>query len=274
MSSFLNDIKFKFKRESIVTQLIYINIGVFVLAALTNILDGPYEKFTFMREWAAMPSLLQKFIYRPWTIITYGFLHIHIVHILFNLIGLYFIGNLFIDYFTQKDLLRFYVWGTIFGGMFFLSYYNFVLNKDEIMIGASAGVYAVFIGIATHIPNYAIRLPLIGNVKLWVLASFFVVINLVLLEGNNTGGKLAHLGGALFGYLAVKYPNWVDFSNIEGLFKRKKKLKTVHKSAFKTSKEKERGNQKRIDEILDKIGKSGYETLSKEEKDFLFQQKK
>ena len=281
MSTF-KDIQTKFNSSGILAQLIYINIGVFILTSLSG-LFGPTGR-SFFIEWFALWSSFDLFIFKPWTLVTFGFLHGGFLHILFNMLWLYFFGRLFLDFFSPKQLLNFYILGTLFGGLaYILSYNTFPLFEGRVapIVGASAGVSAIVIGLATHIPNYQINLRFIGYVKVWHIAAFFIFIDLISLAGSNGGGHFSHLGGALFGYFYVrqagsrKQPIFGGFSN---LFKRKKKpLKTVYKSKQKQAtkpKNVKSDTQNKIDAILDKISKSGYDTLSKEEKDFLFKQKK
>lgn len=284
--SFVKDLQFRFKRGTIVEKLIYINLGVFVLTFLFNTFGFLVNyNGNFITEWFILPATFDGFITKPWTLISYGFVHTGLVHILFNLIALYFIGNLFFQYFTQRQLLSFYIFGVLFGGLVFLLSYNyFPAFTDDLdrsyLLGASAGISAIFVGIATYIPNYQFKLPLIGYVKLWHLAAIWVLLDFIQIPGNNSGGHLAHIGGALFGFLYVRQAsnkkiNWFDgFFN---LFKVKRSpLKTVHKSKTRTttSKSTKADHQKKVDIILDKISKSGYDTLSKEEKEFLFKQGK
>ncbi|MGQ3676736.1 rhomboid family intramembrane serine protease [Tenacibaculum discolor] len=282
----LDNLKYRFKHAGIVEQLIYVNLAVFLLVFVTNTFGFLFQsKTNFLVEWLALPANFDDFILKPWTIITYGFLHTRFIHILFNLIILFFVGNLFIDYFTKKQLLTFYLLGTFFGGLVFILSYNYfpaLVNSPHInvLLGASAGTSAILIGIATYIPNYSFKIPLIGYVKLWYIAVFLILIDIIQIPGNNTGGHLAHLGGALFGFFYVRSASNKEldiFKSINKLFsKREKKLKTVYKSGNKTPKpnvDKTR-NQEEVDAILDKISKSGYDTLSKSEKEFLFKQGK
>ncbi len=284
---FIKTLKYNFKNAGIVEKLIYINISVFVLGLLLTVFSSLFKvQSTFLGDWFALSSSFNSLLTKPWSIITYGFLHGNFIHILFNCIALYLFGRLFLDYFTQKQLLSFYVLGTLWGGLFFLIAMNYfpLFNGDSyLLVGASAGISAIIIGIATHIPNYQLKFPLIGYVKVWHLATFFILLDVIKLAGSNAGGHFAHLGGALFGFLYVKSlgSKEIDITkSFTNLFRKKKKapLKTVHNSkkkmgptgSFKNKSE----NQQQIDEILDKIGKSGYDTLSKEEKEFLFKQGK
>lgn len=281
----MENLKQHFSRASMLEKIIYINIAVFVLELLISSFTGLYRsQLNFIDQWFALSSSLDAYITKPWSIVSYGFLHDGFLHILTNCIWLYIFGRLFIEYFTPKQLLNFYLLGTIFGGVFFLTAMNYFpafKNSPHILVGASAGVSAIIIGTATYIPNYELRIPLINiYIKVWHLAAFFVVMDLISLSGSNGGGHFAHLGGALFGFLYVSRASNKElnlFENISKWFKRdKSNLKTVYKSDNPTPRRKDTlrksDNQKKIDEILDKIGKSGYDALTKEEKEFLFKQ--
>ena len=194
------------------------------------------------------------------------------------MIALHYIGNLFIDYFTQKQLLTFYLLGTFFGGLLYMLSYNYFPlfdGSNSILVGSSAGVSAIFMGIAAYIPNFEFKLPLVGFVKLWVFAAIWVAFDVLGLVGANAGGHFAHLGGSLFGFLYVSNASNKELNLFDGffnLFKSKKKpLRTVYKAPKKSEKS---DNQKKIDSILDKISKSGYDSLTKAEKEFLFKQGK
>ncbi|WP_440069500.1 rhomboid family intramembrane serine protease [Tenacibaculum discolor] len=282
----LDNLKYRFKHAGIVEQLIYVNLAVFLLVFVTNTFGFLFQsKTNFLVEWLSLPANFDDFIVKPWTIITYGFLHTSFLHILFNLIALFYIGHLFQQYFTPKQLLSFYLLGTLFGGIIFIASYNFFpalqdVAHNSVLLGASAGISAIFIGIATYIPNYELKFPLIGFVKLWVLACIWIAIDIIQIPAGNAGGHLAHLGGALLGFFYVRSASNKEldiFKSINKLFsKRERKLKTVYKSGNKTPKpnvDKTR-NQEEVDAILDKISKSGYDTLSKSEKEFLFKQGK
>lgn len=282
--SVFRDLQIKFQTATIVNQLIYINVAVFLLTFLLNTLGFLMQSNgNIITQWFAMPAFLDDFIYKPWTIITYGFLHGGFLHILFNMLLLNFFGRLFLDYFTPKQLLNFYLLGTFFGGLVYLLSYNFfpIFSENRsILVGASAAVSAIVVGLATYAPNYQLNFRFIGFVKLWHLAAILVVLDVIQIPLGNAGGHLAHIGGALFGFLYVSKASNKEldlFSAFNGIFTKKRSpLKTVYKSknATKTSRAQKDNNQQKIDEILDKISKSGYDTLSKEEKEFLFKQGK
>ncbi len=284
--SFIHNIQTKYKYATIVERFIYINVAIFALVFVFNTLGFLFKSNTnLLISWFVLPATFSEFITKPWTLITYGFLHISFLHILLNLIALYYIGNLFVQYFTPKQFVTFYVLGTVFGGLIFLLSYTYfpVFSKASsfsVLLGASAGISAIFIGIATYIPNYQLKIRFIGFVKLWHLAAVWVGLDIIQIPVGNSGGHFAHLGGALFGFLYVSFASntsidlWGDFLSF--LKTKQKPLKTVYKSRKKpTSRVKSKNkHQQKIDEILDKISKSGYDTLTKEEKAFLFQQEK
>ena len=280
----LDNLKYRFKHAGVVEKLIYVNLAVFLLVFITNTFGFLFQsKTNFIVEWFALPANFNDFITRPWTLITYGFLHTSFLHILLNLIALFYVGYLFQQYFTPKQLLSFYLLGTVFGGIIFIASYNFFpalqnVAHNSVLLGASAGISAIFIGIATYMPNYELKFPLIGFVKLWVLACIWVAIDIIQIPAGNAGGHLAHIGGALFGFFYVRSASNKEldiFESIKKFFTKKEPtLKTVYKSGNKTPKNKanKTQNQQDIDAILDKISKSGYDTLSKSEKEFLFKQ--
>lgn len=283
--SLLQNLQTKFKYANIVEKFISINVAVFVLIFIFNTLGYLFQSNGSIANWFILPATFEGFITKPWTIISYGFVHVNFIHILMNLISLYFIGNLFVNYFTPKQFISFYLLGTLFGGIVFLLSYNlFPVFANDVsnsyLLGASAGVSAIFIGLATYIPNYQFKIPLIGFVKLWHLAVIWVALDVIQIPTGNAGGRLAHIGGALFGFLYVSQASNTEiaiWSKISSFFTSKKNpLKTVYKS--KKAAPKKQANttykQEKINQILDKISKSGYDTLSKEEKDFLFKQGK
>ena len=282
--SFINTLQDKYKESNLLEKLIYIHVAVFLITLLFNATQGLYKGSTnWLIDWFSLESSTDTFLSKPWTIISYGFLHADFIHLLMNMIVLYYIGTLFIEYFTQKQLLSFYVLGTVFGGLLFIishNYFPLFEGKQSVLVGASAGISAIFIGIATYMPNYQLKFRFIGFIKLWHLAGIWILFDIIGLAGGNAGGHFAHLGGALFGFLYINQaskkklviPNWFS----EFFKKKEKPLRTVYKSTNKKKKTAANTslNQKQIDAILDKISKSGYDALTKPEKDFLFKQGK
>ena len=203
--SIIKDLKYRYNTGNIVEKLIYLNVALFICTLLISVLQGLYKgEMNFIMEWFSLDNDINTLFRKPWSILSYGFLHAGFLHILMNMIVLYFIGNLFLEYFTEKQLLNFYILGTLFGGIFFLfsqNYFPLFEGKSTVLVGASAGISAIFIGITTYIPNYQIKLRFIGFVKLWYLAAFWIGLDILGLIGSNAGGHFAHLGGALFGFI-------------------------------------------------------------------------
>jgi membrane associated rhomboid family serine protease len=282
--SFINTLKYKYKTGTIIEKLIYLNVVIFALTLFVKVFQGLYKgNQNFLVQWFSLNDNLDKFITKPWSIISYGFLHADFVHLIFNMITLYFIGNLFIQYFSQKQALNFYLLGTLFGGILFVlsqNYFPLFEGMNSSLVGASAGISAIFIGIATYMPNYQIKIRFIGFVKFWHLAAIWLAFDVLGLIGPNAGGSFSHLGGSLFGFLYVHQASNKKinlFNLFSFLFKRKETpLQTVHKSAKRKENipKKKAPNQEQINSILDKISKSGYDTLTKTEKEFLFKQGK
>ncbi|MEL0454727.1 rhomboid family intramembrane serine protease [Flavobacteriaceae bacterium SZ-1-7] len=284
MGSFSQDIKYKFSRLNALEKIIVVNVLVFVLGLLLK----PYM------DWFKLPSDFGDFILKPWSLITYAFLHFDIWHILFNMLWLYFLGRMFLNLFSPKMALNVYFLGAIFGGLLFMLGYtllpSFFGNYSK-LVGASAAVRALLIFLCAYMPNQELRF-FTFNLKLWYIGAAIVVLDIIgVVSGinnpaGNAGGNLAHLGGALLGYIYAKqllkgqdvgkgFENVMD--TLSSWFKPSKKgpLKTVHKNKSKVggytkADFNEFNNQKKIDVILDKISKSGYDSLTSEEKEFLF----
>ncbi len=269
----LDDIKHAYNKANVVEKIIYVNVLFFLITALFK---------SFIIEWLALPTSFDNFLYKPWTLISYAFIHERLFHILSNLLILYYIGNLFLNFYTKKQFLNFYFLGAFVGAFVFLVYYYITEKTGAPLGGASAAVSTVFVAIATKIPRYALRLRFIGSVELWVLAAIWVSLSILQLANVNNGSAIAHISGAVFGFFYAKqlaqgndigkwFESIIDFFANAFKSKNTDSLKTVYKSKKRTSKnEISKTKQRKIDDILDKIGKSGYESLTKEEKDFLF----
>mgnify|MGYP001824457231 FL=1 len=169
----MKDIMRAYHNATIVEKIIYINVLLFLLTYIFN---------SFMINWFALPANLNEFLTKPWTFISYAFIHERLFHILANLLILYYVGNLFLNFYTKKQFLNFYFLGLIFGALIFLCYHYFTGISGAPLGGASAAVTTVFVGIATKIPRYALRLRFIGSVELWVLATIWVVLSLSLIH--------------------------------------------------------------------------------------------
>ena len=279
MNSRIEQVKRRFQSATIVEQIISINVIIFILTYLIKTISVLMQwGDNILFNWFSLPANVNGFLTKPWTIISYGFLHGDFLHILFNSLILYYFGILFLDFFSKKQFLIYYFLGIVFGGVVFILSYNYfpaLENQSSYLVGASAGVTAILVGLAAKVPNYAMHFRFIGAIKLWYIAVAIVLIDIVQLPISNTGGHLAHLGGAIVGFILTnQLDSGKNLSNFfSNLFKSKKQkpLKTVYKKAKPAKASLDKNvQQRKIDTILDKISKSGYETLTQEEKDFLF----
>ncbi len=289
--SILSEIKQFFVRGSVLARLIGINVAVFVLINLLRVffflwnIDGAGDALT---HWLGVSSNLHVILHRPWTLLTYMFLHLDFFHILFNMVVLYVGGRLFSDFIGADRLTATYLIGGLAGAVFYIVSFNiFPAFRDvvayAVALGASASVLAIFIAIAVYMPNYQLPLLLLGRIRLKYIALFFVVLDVISIDKGNPGGHLAHLGGALWGFIyasllkAGKDPALVIgfyLGKVGKLFSRKPRF-TVEYTRDRPVTDEEYNDQraehqKRIDKILDKISRSGYESLTKEEKEILF----
>ncbi len=291
--SIFQEIRDFFIRGSILSRLIGINVAVFILVNLIRVFfflldnSGAGEALT---HWLGISSNIHVVLHRPWTIITYMFLHLEFFHILFNMIVLYVGGRLFSDFIGRDRLTVTYLLGGIAGAVFYIGAYNiFPVFRDvvaySVALGASASVLAIFIAISVYMPNYQLPLLLLGRIRLKYIAIFFVVLDIISIDQGNPGGHIAHLGGALWGFVyasllkAGKDPALVlgfYLGKLGGVFRKRQRFKVEYtRGRPETDEEYNRKRadyQKRIDHILDKISKSGYDSLTKEEKELLFRQ--
>ena len=284
--NFWEQLKYRFQQFNIAEKIILINVLCFVLPfflkTIFYLFNQPFDLFL---NWFDLSSDLNHLLFRPWTLVTYSFLHSGFFHLFWNMVLLYFSGRLFLNLFGDKLLLNTYFLGVLIGGgVFVFSYLIFPVFQGirPSMVGASAGVMAVFIFVCSYTPDQEVRM-LFFNVKLRYLGIAFVLLDIIQIPTGNAGGHLAHIGGAALGFFYVQQlrrgsdigaPFENFFKTFTSFFTKKKNLRTVYKANHKQAPFKKTENtevdQKRIDSILDKIGKSGYESLSKEEKDFLF----
>ena len=287
----LDEIKDSFRKGSTLTRLIYINLAVFILVNLALIvlfLANKQELFPLVLDQLAVPADLTMLAHRPWTLITYMFTHKGFIHILFNLLWLYWFGKVFLEYFDGKKLVGVYLLGGLVGAFVYIACFNLlpVFSRDvhvAIALGASASIMAVAIAISTYVPNYYWNLLFIGRVKIIYVAIGVFVLSSLIEFSENTGGKLAHIGGAAFGYLfTLRYKRGKDMTRglnnllekLFGLFRPKPKIRVTHKRNETDLEYNQRKaeEQKEVDRILDKIAKSGYGSLSAREKEILFRQ--
>jgi len=284
-----NSLRYQFKMSSIITKLVIIN-GVIFLG--TVLLGSLFQKDTSsFLNWFMLPSDPGQFIVQPWSLITYSFLHADLWHVLFNMLYLYWFGRFILNLFTGKRFLTIYLLGAISGGLLYLVGYNlFPLFSDKpgILLGASGAVMAIVVFVAAYAPQAEMRI-FTFSIKIWHIALVLVILDILRLSNNqNPGGMLAHLGGAGFGFvyarqllkgndIGIWFENILD--RVVNLFKTRKAKPfiKVHRNKATQSntkrskvKESKSDHQKKVDGILDKIGKSGYESLTKAEKDYLF----
>ena len=292
MTSLNQDIRDKLSRLNVLEKIIVVNIVVFIVGVLINALS---EIGNTGLSWLELPKDAFDTLIKPWSIVTYGFAHYDFWHLFFNMVILYFVARMMANLFKPKMALNIYFLGIICGGLAFLLVYNLVPNQYLIpasaLVGASAGVRALLIFICAYMPNNDVRI-FTFNVKLKYIGITLVVLDILGLFSGNQGGHIAHLGGVVLGYMYAKqlekgqdigkgFERIMD--RLATLFAVGKKapLKTVHRTSKKQTfaghnktEFKEFNKQKQIDLILDKISKSGYESLSQSEKEFLFKQGK
>lgn len=291
--TFVDSLKYNFKQSNTLIKLIYINVAVFLIIQITVVFSflitgNSATSSKFFYNWFAVPAMPLNLIIKPWTLFTYMFLHINFWHILWNMIMLYFSGQLFIEFLGERKLLFIYIVGGLCGALFYILAFNiFPVFKnylsDAVALGASASIMAIIVSIATYIPDFRVLLFFIFPVKLKYIALALFIIDFFSIPNSNPGGHIAHIGGALFGLiftLQLQKGNDISllfnkiFYSFPIFFKKKKKtkLKTVWKNKHRSKKESV--NQEDIDAILDKISRSGYESLTKEEKEILFKASK
>ena len=281
-----DQIQYRIRQLNVAEKIILINIICFVLPlffrTLLFLFNIPSDHFLGLFE---LSSSFKDLIFKPWTIFTYGFLHSGFFHLFWNMYLLYFSSSLLLNLFGNDIFLKLYFIGILIGGLTFILSYNFFpvfQDANPYMVGASAGVMSIFIFISTYSPELEVRLILF-NIKLRYLGIAFVLLDVIQIPYGNSGGHIAHLGGAFYGFIyAQRLQKGIDIGlplerliiKTTKLFNAKSKFSTVHKNEVKLKTKENKipieKNQKKIDEILDKISQSGYESLSKEEKDFLF----
>ena len=289
MTSIFDDIRLAFtRRDNALNQLLLVNIIVFVVLIMLLVvfkISHNEHVYKTIVSYLALPSEPGTFLRRPWTIFTYFFTHEGWLHIIFNMLNLYWFGMLIREYLGSKKLLSLYVLGGLAGGVLYLLFYHlipfFIQRGSAEMIGASASVLAIIVAAATLLPNFAFHLLLLGPVKIKYIAAFLVLLSISGAVGSNAGGNVAHLGGALLGFVFIRQlqkgrdlgrPIHSFWDFITNLFSRRPRMKVSYKNPTTTTFNPANGkpSQQEIDLILDKISRSGYESLSKEEKQKLF----
>jgi membrane associated rhomboid family serine protease len=281
-----------FKRNNMLVKLIVINVAVW---GLILILDALFDLFntnfsSSVIPWLAVPASLERLLFRPWTLVTYMFLHYDFWHILFNMLWLYWFGRIFLEYLNQRQLLSTYLLGGLAGALLYILSFNiFPKFQDAYLqsmaLGASASVMAVVVAISFYVPNYRIHLLFIGPIRIYYIAVLSVFLDIIMIRSANSGGHLAHLGGALWGLYSIymlkkgrDFSTWLNRIPVPGSLSFTKRRQTGFRNVYTASRPvsddeynyHKANNQKQIDEILDKISKSGYDSLTREEKELLF----
>ncbi|HMV07305.1 MAG TPA: rhomboid family intramembrane serine protease [Cyclobacteriaceae bacterium] len=293
-----NDFKSAFQRHNNAhAQLIIINVVIFVALGLLFVVAKISQQqaiFQVVYDQFVLPSQISQFLSKPWTILTYAFAHIYnyeyqvigVWHILMNMLVFYWFAKLFVEYLGSDKLVALYVLGGLSGGLLYLLLYNTVpyfMSRPSDLVGASAAVFAVVVATATLLPDYTFFLLFLGPVRIKYIAAFYIVVSFISSVGDNAGGEVAHLGGALIGFIYIKQlqsgVNWggwitVTLDWFKDLFKSKPAVKVTYRKEEKRAGTKSspsgKASQAEIDAILDKISDRGYESLSKEEKEKLF----
>jgi membrane associated rhomboid family serine protease len=295
-NGFVNEMKGAFKSGDTIVQLIIINVIVFILVRVLGALLMLFnvEGFTAsLTHLLAMPASIGALLFKPWTIITHMFLHVDFMHLLSNMLILYFGGQLFAQYLGTKRLMQVYILGGLCGAALFilafntLPYFSRFANTDSINFGASAATIAIFVAIASYVPDFIVRVFFVIEMRIKYLAAILVLLSLINIDSANAGGNIAHLGGALFGYIfTIRLRNGKETGNFiqklsntfSSFFDKKPKVVyTNHTNKFRNDLDynaTKKTNQELIDSILDKISKSGYDSLSKQEKEVLFKASK
>ncbi|QEM13897.1 rhomboid family protein [Mucilaginibacter rubeus] len=283
MSTLWQNIQYKMLRSgNRLNLLIGINVIVYLAINIPAVLEQLFRGFgnssiyLFADKYLKLSAYLPNILIHFWTPVTYMFMHASIFHILFNMLWLYWMGQIFEEYLGNKRTIGLYLMGGLAGALFYVAALNLLpaftsLNAAQVssIVGASAGVMAIVVATATLLPNYTISLMFIGPVKLKWLVVFYLVFDFLSIIGPNAGGEIAHLGGALIGFVYIKQlqkgHDWIG--GITKLFKSKPKLKVVSNNMGKNASDYPR--QEEIDRILDKISQSGYNSLSKQEREIL-----
>ena len=257
-----------FINQPIFKKIIIVNIIVFLLPLISNTFLFLFnlDQLNVIKYFDLHPNLDQ-IIKSPWSIVTYSFFHVDFFHIFWNMLILYLVSDYFLSFLNNKKFIEIYFYGAISGGLFFIISYNIFPvfeNSFSPLIGSSAAVYSLLIFVCAYFPDTSINL-IFFNVKLKNLGLFYVLLSLIQIPFSNAGGNIAHLGGALYGFYYAKNFN-LSNSQVDFIINFINNVKTKPKE--------NRDNQKDIDIILDKISKSGYESLTKREKEFLFKNSK
>ena len=294
----IEEIRYFFSQRSMLAILILINIGVWILVKIAYVFSFLYAQQGNIssNEWflhfLAVPAYLPTLLDSPWTLVTYMFLHFDFWHILFNMLWLFWFGRIFCEYLNTKQLLETYIIGGLAGAVFYIFAFNFFPVFSGALpvsyaMGASASVMAIVTSISFYVPNYSLQLLFIGRVKIIYLAVLLFVFDFFAIPGGNSGGHFAHIGGALWGFTYIlilrkgfkgiipqAFFDWISKWSKTLSARHQKKASSANVNSRPKSDEEynieKKAKQRKIDEILEKISKGGYESLTKSEKEFLF----
>lgn len=293
MGRIITDLAASFKRGSIFIQFIYINVGVFVATSLISVLLKLFNRsMGGILLYLELPASFVRFVYQPWSLLTYMWMHADIFHLLFNMLWLYWFGSLFLYFFSTRHFRGLYILGGICGGLFYMiAYHIFPYFRGAVdfsfLLGASASVLAIVVATAYREPEYRVNLLFLGAVRLKYLALFMIVTDLMMMTSGNAGGHIAHLGGALAGLIFAMglkkgwdITSWINLiiDVISGIFRPSKRVRKKPKMKVHYNRDsqdydfnaRKKAQSDEIDRILDKLKKSGYDSLTTEEKKSLF----
>jgi membrane associated rhomboid family serine protease len=294
----LEDLGRFFRSKDILPRLILVNaliwLAIGIMRVFSFLLNVPDSTLTnYIVEYLALPANLESLAVRPWTLATYMFLHIDFFHFLFNMLWLFWFGKIFLEFLNSRQLLLIYLLGGFSGGILYVIFYNIfpVFEKSldlSVALGASASVMAIVTAISFYVPGYSIQMLFIGKIRIFYIALFLFILDFFMIRSENAGGHIAHIGGALFGlsYIVARRKG-MNFKGVWNIIWFRQLFGKLHKSRLRVDynntgstngrpltddefNERRAIRQKKIDEILDKISKSGYESLTNEEKDLLF----
>lgn len=270
------------KENNALVKIILINVIIFIGASFIEVfltLSGGGNFFKLIINKLMLPASFTSFILQPWSLISYFFLHLNFTHILWNMLFLYWFGKIIQDNIGNNAVISLYVLGGIIGGLSYMALFNIIPYyenriSESLMLGASAGVFSIVAGSATLLPNYTFYLLFLGPVRIKYIALFYILLSFLDVTGSNAGGEIAHLGGAFIGYLFIRQlQNGINMGegiiNIINFFNRNKNKKEREETII-NEEQKSDISQDEIDNILDKISESGYSSLSKKEKEKLF----
>jgi len=292
--SLRDEIRQKWQFGNMVHKIMLVNIGVFlidiILHALFFLFDGQ-EVFETGKNWFMVSSSVFDNLWKPWSLVSYMFLHSGLLHIISNMLVFYFFGLVVVNYLGNRRVLPIFVQGGVIAALLYIVFYSIfpVFSAgSSVMLGASGGVTAIMVAAATAQPNHHFFLPFIGAVRIVWIALFFLVMFLAGMPLENAGGHIAHLGGALYGFLFIQQLqqgndwsrwfnnmtdsvlNWLQpTKNMHTAYKRNSAQNTRQRM-YRRSQPNSPNTQAKVDQILDKIAQNGYDSLSKEEKAFLF----